>query len=136
MTGSGTSSPSWARASAGGLILVASLLAACTRQGQHSARLSVAPEPMRVAAPSRDERVAYGRWDIGLHFRLCHIRHLAGIDFLGDGTRGRAWTGAPVVTHEPCSAVSDEPRVVAADFTGDGLADDWSGPLEYCADCR
>ena len=91
---------------------------------------------MRVAAPSRDERVAYGRWDIGLHFRLCHVRHLAGIDFLGDGTRGRAWTGAPVVTHAPCSAVSDEPRVVAADFTGDGLADDWSGPLEYCADCR
>jgi hypothetical protein len=86
-------------------------------------------EPSATATPEA------GR-DIGLPYRLCAVEHLGGIDFLGNGTPGQAWTGAPVDEAGRCSRGDDGSYVVVVDYTGDGMADDRWGPLDFCFMCR
>ena len=64
--------------------------------------------------------------DIGLGFNLCHAERLGGIDFLGDGTRGQAWIGAPPKEDGTCTEFAKSGKfMVAVDHTGDQLADSW-----------
>jgi Tol biopolymer transport system component len=75
--------------------------------------------------------------DIGLEFRLCHLHPLGGIDFLGDGTEGKAWTGTKVLDDGTCPNSYDDRYGVAADFSGDGVADSWSGDtIVSCVGCE
>ncbi|HSL67515.1 MAG TPA: hypothetical protein VK977_05080 [Actinomycetota bacterium] len=91
-----------------------------------------APTPTPVMSPNPEA----GR-DIGLGFRLCDVSSMSGIDFLGDGTLGSAWTGIPVRDGGFCPklATPAEGYGVAVDFTGDGTADDWSRTIDYCMAC-
>jgi hypothetical protein len=100
----------------------------------HEANLpQVSPSP--EASGSSDPR-AEGT-DIGLGFNLCDIRRSTGIDFLGDGTTGTAWTGNPTMTDGTCPGIDDDRYGVAVDFTGDGVADSWSGEtIEHCTGCE
>jgi Tol biopolymer transport system component len=85
------------------------------------AATGVSPSPSPTETLPADE----GR-DIGLSFRLCRVETLGGIDLLGDGTAGRAWTGVPAKDDGTCP---EFPRpgayALAVDHTGDGLADSW-----------
>jgi dipeptidyl aminopeptidase/acylaminoacyl peptidase len=72
--------------------------------------------------------------DIGLDRRLCDAERLGGIDFIGDGTAGAAWTGAFVKDDGTCPRDTFQTSIVAVDRTGDGEADAWS-PLDYCLIC-
>jgi len=74
--------------------------------------------------------------DIGLGFLVCNLEWLGGIDFLGDGTTGRAWTATKVKPNGNCPSNYDDRYGVAVDFTGDGLADSWSQTIKYCVDCQ
>jgi Tol biopolymer transport system component len=89
---------------------------------------SLAPEPSEE--PSSEGR------DIGLDFRICNVETLGGIDFIGGGPAGRAWTGVPVTGDGSCPQSSFGKVIVAVDHTGDGLADSWWGPIEGCDFCR
>jgi hypothetical protein len=90
------------------------------------------PPPSSVSPSPEPE----GR-DIGLGFNLCDVRTLGGIDFLGDGTGGRAWTGTKVLDDGSCPTAFDDRYGVAVDFTGDGLADSWSTEtIKYCGGCE
>ena len=89
---------------------------------------SVEPEP--------GDSLAEGR-DIGLGFNLCNVERLGGIDFLGDDTRGIAWTGARLKQNGDCPEPSlGERYLVAADVDGDGSADTFSETLQHCFFCR
>jgi len=93
--------------------------------------ISPTPEPSISPDPEPDGR------DIGLEFRLCHLHPLGGIDFLGDGVDGKAWTGTKVLDDGTCPDAYDDRYGVAVDYTGDGLADSWSGEtIEYCGGCE
>jgi hypothetical protein len=85
-------------------------------------------------APSPNEEPE-GR-DIGLDFRICNVETLGGIDLMGGGPAGRAWTGVPVTGDGRCPQSSFGKVIVAVDHTGDGLADSWWGPIEGCDFCR
>jgi Tol biopolymer transport system component len=74
--------------------------------------------------------------DVGLDFRLCGANRLSGIDILGDGTAGSAWTGVRLKPDGTCPSEFDGFNVVAVDHTGDGIADSWWGPMQYCVGCR
>jgi hypothetical protein len=75
--------------------------------------------------------------DVGLGFNLCDTQRLGGIDFLGDGTSGAAWTGTKVLPDGTCPKAGDGRYGVAADLDGDGIADTWSGEtIEYCGSCE
>jgi WD40 repeat protein len=90
------------------------------------------PSPTSEATVSPSPEPA-GR-DIGLGFNLCNLERLGGIDFLGDGTDGTAWTGTRVRSDGTCPPSGNDDRYgVAVDFTGDDLADSWSG--ETIASC-
>jgi hypothetical protein len=83
----------------------------------------VPPLPSPTLAPDQEGR------DIGLGFRVCFDGFndpMGGIDFLGDGTPGRAWIGVPVKEDGTCP-VQARPRadIIAIDYTGDRLADTW-----------
>jgi len=89
------------------------------------------PEPSVSPDPEPEGR------DIGLAFRLCHLHPLGGIDFFGDGTEGKAWTGTKVLEDGTCPTAYDDRYGVAVDYTGDGVADSWSGEtIEYCGACE
>lgn len=91
-------------------------------------------QPEQPASPPPSPSAIPAGRDIGLGFNLCHLERLGGIDFLGDGTDGTAWTGTKVKSDGTCPASGyDEQYGVAVDFTGDGLADSWSG--ETIASC-
>lgn len=95
------------------------------------------PEPSptseRTVSPSAESE---GR-DIGLGFNLCNVQRLSGIDFLGDGTMGSAWTGTKVTADDTCPTNYDDRYGVAVDYTGDGVADSWSGEtIEVCGGCE
>jgi hypothetical protein len=86
--------------------------------------VAVAPPPSPEPSPSPSAEPE-GR-DIGLGFNLCHAERLGGIDFLGGGTAGHAWTGVPPDDDGTCPPSAGWNRyLVAADHTGDGLADSW-----------
>lgn len=74
--------------------------------------------------------------DIGLDFRLCRTNRLDGIDMLGDGTAGSAWTGVRVKPDGSCPSEFEGFSLVAVDHTGDGIADSWWGPMQYCVGCE
>jgi hypothetical protein len=87
--------------------------------------------PSPVPSPEPEGR------DIGLGFNLCHIERLGGIDFLGDGTQGQAWTGARVDGQGACPDPSlGETYLVAVDIDGNGTADTASETIEHCFFCR
>jgi Tol biopolymer transport system component len=92
---------------------------------------TVSPDPSVSPSPQTEGR------DVGLGFNLCDVRRLDGIDFLGDGTMGTAWTGNEVNPDGTCPGFNDDRYGVAVDFTGDGVADSWSGEtIEHCTDCE
>lgn len=92
---------------------------------------TVEPEPSISPDPKAEGR------DIGLGFNVCHLERLGEIDFLGDGTMGTAWTGAPLTDDGTCPDPSlGETYLVAADVDGDGLADSSSQTIEFCFYCR
>ena len=96
---------------------------------------SPAPSPSPHLSPTVGSE-AEGR-DVGLRFNLCDTQRLRGIDFLGDGTSGTAWTGTKVLPDGTCPKAFDERYGVAADLDGDGIADSWSGEtIEYCGSCE
>jgi hypothetical protein len=67
-----------------------------------------------------------GGQDIGLGFPVCFSERLGGIDHLGDGTNGAAWTAVPAKDDGTCPRFPDPERyIVAADYTGDRVADSW-----------
>jgi Tol biopolymer transport system component len=97
-----------------------------------SATASPEPSVSQVPSPSPAE----GQ-DIGLAFNVCNLERLGGIDFLGDGTQGRAWTGARVRENGECPDPSlGKTYLVAADIDGDGFADTASETVKYCFYCR
>ena len=77
--------------------------------------------------PSSSPSAGPGGRDIGLAFRLCHLQPLGGIDFFGDGTNGKAWTGTKILEDGTVTDAYDDRYGVAVDYTGDGVADSWSG---------
>jgi WD40 repeat protein len=80
----------------------------------------VEPSPT-PSAPPRDVSE-----DIGLGFPVCFSERLGGIDYLGDGTNGAAWTAVPAKDDGTCPRYPDPQRfIVAADHTGDRVADSW-----------
>ena len=98
-------------------------------------------QPLRASAGSASPSPSTGPadvlgLDIGLDFRLCRGNRLDGIDMLGDGTAGSAWTGVRIKPDGSCPSEFDGFNVVAVDHTGDGLADSWWGPMQYCIGCR
>ena len=103
-----------------------------TDQAESVAQPSAEPTPTESPAPESPAR--RGR-DIGLGFPVCDIRRLSGIDFLGDGTDGRAWTATRLTKAGRCPR-GTKPYLVAADVTGDGKADTWWGPLRHCFVCE
>jgi TolB protein len=93
--------------------------------------ISPTPEPSASPDPEPEGR------DIGLAFRLCDLHGLGGIDFLDDGVDGRAWTGTKVLDDGTCPPPNNDRYGVAVDFTGDGVADSWSGEtIEACGGCE
>lgn len=68
--------------------------------------------------------------DIGIGTDVCDPRRRAGIDFLGDGVLGAAWTGQLALAGGRCPDYpwSENSRwIVAVDVTGDRLADSFTG---------
>jgi hypothetical protein len=95
------------------------------------------PQPSPASEPSVSPSAEPAGHDIGLGFRLCHLHPLGDIDFLGDGTSGKAWTGTKALDDGTCPNSYDDRYGVAADFTGDGVADSWSGEtIESCVGCE
>jgi TolB protein len=86
-------------------------------------------EPSLSPSPVPDDS------DIGLGFNVCNLAVLSGIDFLGDGTDGTAWTATKVEPNGKCPSTYDGTNGVAVDFTGDGEADSWSETIEHCTMC-
>jgi hypothetical protein len=77
------------------------------------------PSPTETPLPKEAE-------DIGLGFPVCFAERLGGIDFLGDGADGNAWTGVPVRDDGTCPRyASPAKHILAVDHTGDSVADSW-----------
>jgi WD40-like Beta Propeller Repeat len=75
--------------------------------------------------------------DIGLSFNVCDAQSLSGVDLLGDGTDGTAWTGTRVGEDGRCPDPTSTDHIVAIDHTGDGKADAFDAyALPYCFECR
>jgi hypothetical protein len=50
---------------------------------------------------------------------------------------GTAWTGNRVTPDGACPGIDDDRYGVAVDYTGDGVADSWSGEtIEHCTGCE
>jgi len=96
------------------------------------------PTPTASPEPSVSSEPELAGHDIGLGFRLCHLHPLSGIDLLGDGTNGKAWTGTKILGDGTCpNNLSNDRYGVAVDVTGDGVADSWSGEtIAYCGSCE
>jgi hypothetical protein len=94
-----------------------------------------APESGATPIPTATESTEPGR-DVGLAFNLCDVQVLKNVDFLGDGTDGTAWSGAPLSESGRCPIDRPNTYVVAVDLDGDGGADDAWEPLEYCFECQ
>jgi hypothetical protein len=86
--------------------------------------------------PSPSPAITSEGRDIGLGFNVCNLERLGGIDFLGDGVEGTAWTGVPVRDDGTCPTLATDVRaVLAADVDGDDLADA-SSEIDRCTFCR
>jgi TolB protein len=97
--------------------------------------LGLAWQPLPDGAAERTGPAPAGR-DIGLGFRLCNLAWLGGIDLLGDGTSGSAWTATRVNPDGTCPSAFDGRNGIAVDFTGDRVADGWSETIEHCTGCH
>lgn len=97
--------------------------------------LGLAWQPLPAGPAEGTEPSPAGR-DIGLGFRVCHLVWLGGIDFLGDGTSGSAWTATRANPDGTCPSTFDGRNGIAVDFTGDRLADGWSETIEHCTFCH
>ncbi len=95
----------------------------------------IAPQPSETPPPTETPSPGVGQ-DIGLSFPVCDVRRLGGVDFLGDGTDGIAWTATTVTDAGRCDRKEQDSYLVAVDVTGDGVADASSGPLRYCFFCE
>ena len=91
--------------------------------------------PSESPTPTPTESPGPAGRDIGLGFRVCDVRSVSGIDFLGDGTEGTAWTATTFTDAGRCKKGEENSYLVAADVTGDGRADYAEGPLKYCVAC-
>jgi dipeptidyl aminopeptidase/acylaminoacyl peptidase len=97
--------------------------------------LPVAAEPSVTTNPEPSQEPE--GLDIGLGFNMCNLQRLSGIDFLGEGSQGRAWTGARVKENGACPDPSlGATYLVAVDIDGDGAADASSETVEHCFFCR
>jgi len=95
------------------------------------------PEPSSTSEPTVSPSAEPAGRDIGLGFNVCNLERLGGIDFLGDGARGQAWTAAEVKDNGTCPEPSlGHTYLVVADFDGDGVADASSRTVEFCFFCR
>jgi len=91
-------------------------------------------EPSPSPAPSAVDET--GLVEVGLAFPICHASRIAGVDFLGDGAFGIAWVGTRANSDGTCPGNADR-YGVAADFSGDGIAESWSGDtIESCVGCE
>lgn len=95
------------------------------------------PSPSETATqePTPTETTEPGT-DLGLGFPVCNVSALNGIDLLGDGVNGEAWTYAKQAADGGCPSGNYGRFFLAVDFTGDGLADDSWGPFENCGLCE
>jgi hypothetical protein len=93
------------------------------------------PRSTPTQGPAPTEPPLPGR-DIGLPVNLCGVQTLIHVHFLGEGKDGTAWTGAPVDDAGRCPTTTEDTYVVAADLTGDGVADDVWRALEHCFMCE
>lgn len=93
--------------------------------------VTASPEPSVSPSPEPEGK------DIGLGFNLCNVERLGGIDFLGDGTNGQAWTGTRAKGTGQCpDQDAFRTYLVAADVDGDGAADSVSETLPDCFYCH
>jgi hypothetical protein len=106
-----------------------SLLQGSTRSNREASAPQAATSPTPTESPSPRGR------DIGLGFPVCDVRRLSGIDFLGDGAGGTAWTATTFTEAGRCKKRQNS-YLVAADLTGDGVADQSWGPIKHCFVCR
>jgi hypothetical protein len=67
---------------------------------------------------------------------VCDVTRLRGIDLLGDGTEGTAWTATTLRDNGKCKRDIEDSYLVAVDVTGDGMADASWETLRYCVYCR
>jgi hypothetical protein len=127
-----------AATAATGALLVAVLgltsFAAVEAFTARTTRGPIGPIPSESPSPT-ETPPGVGR-DIGLRFPVCDVHRLSGIDFLGDGTDGTAWTATTVTDAGRCDKKEKNSYLVAADVTGDGAADASWGPLRYCFFCE
>jgi hypothetical protein len=93
-------------------------------------------QPKQVR-PAPERGGAQSARDIGLDFNVCFPDRLGGIDFLGDGTNGSAWTGVPVTDDGTCARhARPSAYILAIDDTGDQVADSWIElPFDCSVDC-
>jgi hypothetical protein len=95
--------------------------------GPRSGPVGASPSPEAGQLPRDAE-------DIGVGFLVCGAERIGGIDYMGDGTEGNAWTAWPLVEGKTCGRSLDashraedySTHLVAADHTGDGVADSWT----------
>ena len=81
---------------------------------------TVSPEPTASPSPKPEGR------DIGLSVNFCDAQRLGGIDFLGAGQGGAVWVGFPTRDDGTCPRFGLPGKyAIAADHTGDGIADSW-----------
>jgi hypothetical protein len=94
----------------------------------------VAPMPTETPSPTESTSPENGR-DIGLGFPVCDVSRLRGLDLLGDGTVGNAWTATGVSDDGRCKRGIEDSYLLAVDVTGDGLSDaSWS--IKNCFFCE
>ena len=118
------------------IVLVAGIgLTSCSLLDGSSRSDQAAPVAQPSAIPTPTESPSPRGRDIGLGFPVCDVRRLSGIDFLGDGIDGTAWTATRLTKSGRCPK-GTRPYLVAADVTGDGKADTSWGPLRHCFFCE
>ncbi|MPZ68903.1 MAG: hypothetical protein GEU71_05180 [Actinobacteria bacterium] len=91
--------------------------------------------PSKSPTPEETQAPEVGR-DIGLGFPVCDIKRLRGIDLLGDGSDGTAWTATTLRDDGRCDREYEDSYLVAVDVTGDGRADASWAALKWCVFCR
>ena len=118
------------------ILLVAGIgLTSCSLRDGSSRPDDAAPVAQPSATPTPTASPSPRGRNIGLGFPVCDVRRLSGIDFLGDGVDGTAWTATKLTKAGRCPR-GTKPYLVAADVTGDGKADESWGPLRHCFVCE
>ena len=127
-----------ATAATGGLLVAVLGLTSFVAVEAFTARTTrepIGPKPSESPSPTETPSPGVGR-DIGLGFPVCDVHRLSGVDFLGDGTDGTAWTATTVTAAGRCEKKEKNSYLVAVDVTGDGAAEASWGPFRYCFFCE